>query len=50
MSNNKQTSGMSELKEYVSEKLISIAFTLMPKSNMKNKLAQFILETYGGNK
>lgn len=50
ISNNKQSSVKFELKEYVSEKLISIAFSLMPKSNIKNKLSHFILETYGGKR
>lgn len=49
MSNNKQSSLLSELKEYIAEKIISIAFSLMPMSKVKIKYSKFILETFGGN-
>lgn len=50
MSKYKDPTILDEIWEYIAEKIISIAFSLMPKSKMKTKLASFILETFGGNK
>jgi len=44
MTNNKQL-----LKEYIAEKIFSIAFRLMPDSKIKISLACWYIITYGGD-
>jgi len=39
-----------EIKNYIAEKIFSIAFALMPESDIKIKLSIWIIQTYEGNK
>jgi hypothetical protein len=39
-----------QITNYIAEKIFSIAFIIMPKSEIKANLSIWYIQTYGGNK
>ena len=39
-----------EIKNYIAQKIFSIAYIIMPKSEIKANLSIWYIQTYGGKK
>ncbi|MFY8160219.1 MAG: hypothetical protein ACOVNU_02735 [Candidatus Kapaibacteriota bacterium] len=46
MSKNNRSTLMTEYKEYIAERIMSISFLLMPKSDTKSSFAKWIIQHY----